>query len=180
MYFTCPTGFRWPMTVVMLQPPKLTCPKLKRDYFNRNGDRSYQVLPFKDSVRFEKEWYVKTGFSMMIFWKRTLLKSFLLTTSWNIQRCPGTTIFLTSPSVKQTFGCFQKQWYPQIIHFNRVFHYFHHPFWGTTIFGKIHFVSWISFHCTTRVKPHNTASSSSDFLRWHGQDEIPGEWCPRR
>ncbi len=22
-----------------------------------------------------------------------------------------------------TFGCFQKQWYPQIIHFNRVFHY---------------------------------------------------------
>ena len=25
---------------------------------------------------------------------------------------------------------------PQIIHFNRVFHYFHHPFWGTTIFGN--------------------------------------------
>ena len=27
---------------------------------------------------------------------------------------------------------------PQIIHFNRVFHYFHHPFWGTPIFGNIH------------------------------------------
>ena len=27
---------------------------------------------------------------------------------------------------------------PQIIHFNRDFHYFHHPFWGTTIFGNIH------------------------------------------
>ena len=27
---------------------------------------------------------------------------------------------------------------PQIIHFNRVFHYFHHPFWGTTIFGNTH------------------------------------------
>ena len=27
---------------------------------------------------------------------------------------------------------------PQIIHFNRVFHYFHHPFWGenTPIFGS--------------------------------------------
>ena len=25
---------------------------------------------------------------------------------------------------------------PQIIHFNRVFHYFHHPFWGTPIFGN--------------------------------------------
>ena len=27
---------------------------------------------------------------------------------------------------------------PQIIHFNRVFHYFHHPFWGTLIFGNTH------------------------------------------
>ena len=36
------------------------------------------------------------------------------------------------------YGCFQKQWYPQIIHFNRAFHYFHHPFWGTTIFGNTH------------------------------------------
>ena len=25
---------------------------------------------------------------------------------------------------------------PQIIHFNSVFHYFHHPFWGTPIFGN--------------------------------------------
>ena len=25
---------------------------------------------------------------------------------------------------------------PQIIQFNRVFHYFHHPFWGTPIFQK--------------------------------------------
>ncbi len=25
---------------------------------------------------------------------------------------------------------------PQIIHFNRVFHYFHHPFWGSSIFGS--------------------------------------------
>ena len=28
------------------------------------------------------------------------------------------------------YRCFRKWWYPQIIHFNRVFHYFHHPFWG--------------------------------------------------
>ena len=25
---------------------------------------------------------------------------------------------------------------PQIVHFNRIFHYFHHPFWGTPIFGN--------------------------------------------
>ena len=31
----------------------------------------------------------------------------------------------------QGFGCFQKYGKtPQIIHLNRVFHYFHHPFWG--------------------------------------------------
>ena len=34
------------------------------------------------------------------------------------------------------YGCFLKCWYPQITHFNRVFHYFHHPFWGTTILGN--------------------------------------------
>ena len=27
---------------------------------------------------------------------------------------------------------------PKIIHFNRVFHYFHHPFGGTPIFGNTH------------------------------------------
>ena len=26
--------------------------------------------------------------------------------------------------------------YPQIIHLNRVFHYFHQPFWGTPFFGN--------------------------------------------
>ena len=31
--------------------------------------------------------------------------------------------------------------YPQIIHFNWVFHYFHHPFLGTSIFGNIHVIN---------------------------------------
>ena len=39
---------------------------------------------------------------------------------------------------------------PQIIHFNRVFHYFHHPFWGPTIFAKTHihdfFLKVLSLH----------------------------------
>ena len=30
-------------------------------------------------------------------------------------------------------GGFLKWWLPQITHLNRVFHYFHHPFWGSTI-----------------------------------------------
>ena len=37
---------------------------------------------------------------------------------------------------KETGGCFLKWWYPQIIHFKKVFHDFHHPFWGTLIFGN--------------------------------------------
>ena len=39
------------------------------------------------------------------------------------------------------YGCFWKSWYPPIIHLNRVFHYFHHPFWGTPIFGNTHIVT---------------------------------------
>ena len=41
-------------------------------------------------------------------------------------------------------GCWTKNrgFYPQIIHFNRVFPYFHHPFWGTTIFGNTHVNLW--------------------------------------
>ena len=34
------------------------------------------------------------------------------------------------------YGCFRKQWYPRIIHFNRVFHYFHHPFGVFPYFRK--------------------------------------------
>ena len=41
----------------------------------------------------------------------------------------------------------KKKWTPQIIHFNRVSHYFHHPFWGTHIFGNTHIGEFaISLH----------------------------------
>ena len=30
----------------------------------------------------------------------------------------------------------------KILHFNRVFHDFHHPFWGTTIFGNT-YIAWL-------------------------------------
>ena len=43
---------------------------------------------------------------------------------------------------------------PQIIHFNRVFHYFHHPFWGTPIFGNTHISeSWPPFSNHQKVAP---------------------------
>ena len=34
---------------------------------------------------------------------------------------------------------------PQIINSNRLFHYFHHPFWDTPIFGNTQ-ISWLVFH----------------------------------
>ena len=43
----------------------------------------------------------------------------------------------------------------QIMNFNTVFHYFHHPFWGIPIFGNTHILSnYYSFYgssdcCTT-------------------------------
>ena len=46
-----------------------------------------------------------------------------------------------------TYGCFRKYWYPQIIHFNRVFHYFHQPFWGFSPYfleTPKHFLWWSS------------------------------------
>ena len=40
-------------------------------------------------------------------------------------------------SMKSSYGCFRKWWYPQIIHFNGDFH-INHPFWGTPNFGNTH------------------------------------------
>ena len=34
---------------------------------------------------------------------------------------------------------------PKSSHFSRVFHYFHHPFWGTPIFGNIHIYFSVPF-----------------------------------
>ena len=42
-----------------------------------------------------------------------------------------------SSSRSWPYGCFLKWWvFPQIINLNRVFQYFHHPFWGIPIFGN--------------------------------------------
>ena len=50
---------------------------------------------------------------------------------------------MTRDVLREIYGGFLKWWYPQIIHFNRVFHYFHHPFWGTPIFGNTHIYVYI-------------------------------------
>ena len=73
-------------------------------------------------------------------------------------------------------GGFLKWWYPQIIHFNRVFHYFHHPFWGTTIFGNIQILPlqnwaedplrWFFSACSTSSTTLPTILVKVGFLWW--------------
>ena len=52
-----------------------------------------------------------------------------------IHRCLGTFIWV-----------FPKIGVPQIIHFNRVFHYKVYPFWGASIFGNTHIGSYRCSH----------------------------------
>ena len=53
--------------------------------------------------------------------------------------CKGRSIshcYFSLPECMQHMGVSLKWWYPQIIHFNRGFHYFHHPFWGYHYFKE--------------------------------------------
>ena len=67
------------------------------------------------------------------------------------------------PKHRTSNGCFRKWWYPQIIHFNRVFHY-KPSIWGTPIFGN------------TQIQAY-----FSTFLHWFLQAQlfrIPGDGNP--
>ena len=70
-------------------------------------------------------------------------------------------------------GGFLKWWYPQIIHFNRVFHYFHHPFWGFSPYfwkhpNDRHGDFFLKFPPVPRrmIQTHNSASWGSCTLWW--------------
>ena len=68
---------------------------------------------------------------------------------------------------------------PQIIHFNKVFHYFHHPFWGAPIFGNTHIVGTTTIlvhplfvpettggelmNCSNEIKLFKTPKSKTSF-----------------
>ena len=55
---------------------------------------------------------------------------------------------------------------PPIIHFNRVFHYFHHPFWGTPFFGNTHM-----------QKMRSDESPMSPLLASQAQETLPKGGC---
>ncbi len=87
---------------------------------------------------------------------------------WNVGNAPDTTTvwqnFATVDTwwTKHMWVFPKKTWYPQIIHFNRVFHYFHHPFWGTPIFGNTWCISWIDRCCNSITGDHQIKLLSLD------------------
>ena len=52
------------------------------------------------------------------------------------------------------YGCFQKLWYPQIIHFDRVFHHSYHHFW------KHPYLNYVDLYLSC------TGNCVWDFLGW--------------
>ena len=55
---------------------------------------------------------------------------------------------------------------PQIIHFNRVFHDFHHPFWGPTpIFGNTRLTGSYDWSLATLVLMNSLQSNREMFVK---------------
>jgi len=59
---------------------------------------------------------------------------------------------------------------------NRVFHYFHHPFWGTPIFGNTHMVLVPGSHsqipCNAELAPACAAVEEVNFTAWVMSEDI--------
>ena len=53
---------------------------------------------------------------------------------------------------------------PQIIHFNRVFHYFHHPFWGKTPLFLGYF--WVDTHIGDEILPSYIGIIINHYKDW--------------
>ena len=77
-----------------------------------------------------------------------LIHDLLLHDRWRpLNHCNGVTIHHPKKGRQQNcrvviLGVSENSgFYPQIIHFSRVFHYFHHQFWDATIFGNTFFLS---------------------------------------
>ena len=70
-----------------------------------------------------------------------------------------------------TCGCFQKYGKtPQIIHFNRVWNLFHHPFWGFSpyLWGDIHVLL---------IKTKSKVAGFSAKKYQHGRTSLCSRWC---
>ncbi len=70
----------------------------------------------------------------------------------NVHQLVRTRIFIYTLTYLCVYGCFQKYWYPQIIHFNRVFHY------KPSVLGYPYFWKHPYVHLFTVLQHHNVQS----------------------
>ena len=73
------------------------------------------------------------------------------------------------PKHRTSNGCFRKWWYPQIIHFNRVFRY-KPSIWGTPVFGNTQIQAYFS----TFLPWFFAGSTFQNSWRWKS---LLGEFC---
>ncbi len=85
-------------------------------------------------------------------------------------------------------GCFQKQGYPQIMNFNRIFHYIpsilgYPYFWKHPSLPG--FPKWLAWHVASKVRPDLNGSLGTVVewddkeQRWKVSRNAPGEWWQR-
>ena len=69
---------------------------------------------------------------------------------------------------------------PKSSHLNRVFHYFHHPFWGTTIFGNTHIKSHMFLTTIVPFSPdfEKAAMILASLMAVDGKKQKSGENSP--
>ena len=76
---------------------------------------------------------------------------------------------------------------PQIIHYNKIFNFFNHPFWGTPIFGNTHIPHLLSSLGSFRlikifggdqtpIKTYPGDSALVTFLGWRLKQNKPFKW----
>ena len=116
-------------------------------------------MPPKNQAKGEKNCCFFFGRCVVFFHRRLFV--------W-IERVSMVCVFFDDVLQAYLMGVSENR-YPQIIHFNRVFHYFHHPFWGPTpIFG---FPPWWTRQ-TLESQPTST-SLCFNLLGWQGLAFLP-------
>ncbi len=95
------------------------------------------------------------------------------TTGW---KKPMIQVVCFDPKTKRLvlvrYGYFQKWWYPQIIHFDRVFHCFYHPFWGFSPYFWKH-----PYQKTCDISANSSPRTSLMFQSWRRKTKASEICC---
>ena len=92
---------------------------------------------------------------------------------WLFQDTPNSAHHLTFGlfAIGSLMGVSENSGTPQIIHFNRDFHYFHHPFWGTPIFGST-FMGFLMMMKFIQVHAPSGSARTTSTTTFGGPDTV--------